>query len=219
MSSRLAELFDRAATAYDAERRALIPCFDAFYGAALAALDGLYELGGFQQVVVGAGVQPGGTATHQLNVQVALLQVHAVEVGNFQLAAMTGLDLPRQVAYLVVIEVEAGYGVVGLRFCGLLFDADDLARIVKLGYAVGARVGHMITKHGGALGALVGAFEDFIEAFRIVDVVAQYQCAGVIAHVFAADQECLGQAIRGGLDRIGEIDTPLAAVIQQFLEQ
>lgn len=53
MSSRLAELFDRAATAYDAERRALIPCFDAFYGAALAALDGLVP--GARVLDLGAG--------------------------------------------------------------------------------------------------------------------------------------------------------------------
>ena len=32
--SDLATLFDRAATAYDAERRMLVPGFDAFYGAA-----------------------------------------------------------------------------------------------------------------------------------------------------------------------------------------
>lgn len=53
MSEPLAALFDRAAMDYDAERRALIPCFDAFYGAALAALGDLPR--GARVLDLGAG--------------------------------------------------------------------------------------------------------------------------------------------------------------------
>lgn len=53
MSAPLAALFDRAAMDYDAGRRALVPCFDAFYGAALGALDGLPQ--GARVLDLGAG--------------------------------------------------------------------------------------------------------------------------------------------------------------------
>ena len=38
MNEGVAQAFDRAAALYDSERRMLVPCFDAFYGAAIAAL-------------------------------------------------------------------------------------------------------------------------------------------------------------------------------------
>ncbi len=42
--------------------------------------------GGVQQAVVGAGVQPGVAAAHDLHIQLAQLQVAPVHIGDFQLA-------------------------------------------------------------------------------------------------------------------------------------
>jgi hypothetical protein len=48
------------------------------------------ELRGLEQRVVRAGVEPGGAAAEELDVQLAALEVEAVEVGDLEFAA--GLD-------------------------------------------------------------------------------------------------------------------------------
>ena len=53
----------------------------------LALFDGSDELAGFEQAVVGAGVEPGIAAAHDFDVELALFEVAAVEVGDFQFAA------------------------------------------------------------------------------------------------------------------------------------
>ena len=60
---------------------------------ALALLDGGDELAGFEQAVVGAGVEPGVAAAEDLDVELASVEVEAVEVGDFQFAARRGLEV------------------------------------------------------------------------------------------------------------------------------
>ena len=52
----------------------------------------------------------------------------------------------------------------------------------------------------------------------VEQVVPKYQGGGVTSQELLADQEGLGQAIRAGLDRVGEIDSPGAAITQQPLK-
>ena len=54
---------------------------------ALALLDGGDELAGFEQAIVGTGVEPGIAAAHDLDIELALFEVAAVEVGDFEFAA------------------------------------------------------------------------------------------------------------------------------------
>ena len=46
-------------------------------------LDGADELGGFEERFVSAGVEPGVTAAEELDVEVAALEVGAVDAGDF----------------------------------------------------------------------------------------------------------------------------------------
>jgi hypothetical protein len=57
---------------------------------ALAFLDALDEVGGLQQGLGRAGVEPGEAAAELFEVQGALLQVQAVEIGDLELAARGG---------------------------------------------------------------------------------------------------------------------------------
>src|SRR3546814_2164562 len=75
---------------------------------ALAMLDGLHELRGVDEAVVGAGVEPGIAAAEALHLQLPGLEVAAVENGNLQLAARRGLQVGSDIADLLVIEVEPG---------------------------------------------------------------------------------------------------------------
>jgi hypothetical protein len=56
----------------------------------LALLDGLDELTGLHQGLVGAGIEPGGAAADAAQVQLAALEIAVVEVGDLQLAARRG---------------------------------------------------------------------------------------------------------------------------------
>src|SRR5665213_2914584 len=65
-----------------------------FFGAgdfeALAALDGLDEVGGFEEGVVGPGVEPGEAAAEDLGAELAAVQVPGVDVRDLELAAKAG---------------------------------------------------------------------------------------------------------------------------------
>ena len=58
-----------------------------------------------------AGVEPGVAATHGFDTELALFEVEAVEVGNFQFAARRGFHRLGEFDDPTVVEVEAGDGI------------------------------------------------------------------------------------------------------------
>src|ERR1035437_2943029 len=54
---------------------------------ALAVFDDVHELRGVEQGVVRAGVEPGSAAAEELNVQLAAVEIEAIEVGDLEFAA------------------------------------------------------------------------------------------------------------------------------------
>src|SRR5699024_12572205 len=75
---------------------------------------------GIGHLVEGAGVQPGGASWQHLHVQTVPFQVGAVDIGDLVLATRTGLQGPRELDDVVVIEVQARYGILALRQVRLL---------------------------------------------------------------------------------------------------
>ena len=113
-------------------------------------LDGLHVLRGFQQAVVGAGVEPGETATEALDIQVAALEVGIVDVGDLQLAAWRGLDRLGDLDHVVVIEVQTCHGVAGLRLGWLFLDGKRLAGLVEIDHAEALRILDPVAEYRGA---------------------------------------------------------------------
>ena len=126
---------------------------------ALTVFDGLDELGGFDQRVVGAGIEPGITTAHDFNVELVLLEVDLVDGGDFQFTTSRGLDRFGDVDDLVVVEVETGDGITALRLSGLLFDGEGFAVGVEFDNAVTFGVSDVISKDGGATGLGIGPLE------------------------------------------------------------
>ena len=89
---------------------------------ALPVLDGLDEVGRLEEGFVRPGVEPGDAPAHELDPQLAPLQVFAVEVGDLDLAPGRGLEAGGDVRDPAVVEIEAGHGVVRFRLFGLLLD-------------------------------------------------------------------------------------------------
>lgn len=73
----VAEAFDRAAQGYDAERPLLVPCFDAFYGAALGALEGLPQGGRVVDLGAGTGLFAGMLAAGRPDLRFTLVDIAA----------------------------------------------------------------------------------------------------------------------------------------------
>ena len=75
------------------------------------------------------------------------------------------------------------------------------------------------------IGILFGMEETFPPAFvervnskKEKDIVAEYECAGLVVYKFFSDDKRLCKPLRLGLCRIGYLNAPLAAVLQELLE-
>ena len=80
----------------------------------------LHKLTGFQQRVMGTGIQPGKTPPEHGHVQFTPPQVGIVHIGDFQLATFRRFYLFGDVHDRVVVEVQAGDGVAALGLARLL---------------------------------------------------------------------------------------------------
>ena len=191
-----------------------------FFGAgdhqALAFLQGGNEASGLQQAVVRTGVEPGVAPAHDFNVELVLLKIAFVDVGDFQLATVRRFDVGCNVADLLVVEIQTRDGVVAFGLGGLFFDAQGALVGVKVDHAIALGVVNVVGKHAGTAGALVGAGQQFDEVVAVENVVAQHQGARVVAHKLFANDEGLRQPVRAGLHRVLNVHAPLAAVTQQF---
>ena len=188
---------------------------------ALTLLDHADEVGGLHEAVHGAGIQPCKATAQQLNIQLILLQVHVVQGGDLQLAAGGRLHFLGHLDDFLVVEVQAGDGVVALRVLRLLFHAEHLAVLVELDDAEALRVRDIVTEDGAAalvLGVGGGVLQDLGEAVAVEDVIAEDHRAAVVADELLAEDECLCQTVRRGLDLILQMDAVLAAIAQQRLE-
>ena len=114
---------------------------------ALALLDGLHEHAGLDQAIVGAGVQPGKAASKQFDGQCAILQIHLVDGGDFQLAALGWLDPFGILRHLAIVEIETGDRPVRLRLLRLLFQRQRAKVVIKLHHAKALRIHHLIAKN------------------------------------------------------------------------
>ena len=166
---------------------------------------------------MGTGIQPGGTAAHAFNTQLALLEIDVVHIGDLQLATGRWLDLFGDLHHLIVIEVEAGHRIVGLRLNRLLFDGNRCAFPVKLHHAIAFRILHVVAKHGGAIGLLGRLLQGLAQAVTMENIVPQDQADRVIADKLLTDKEGLSQPIWTGLYRILDTDAPLTAIAQNAL--
>ena len=185
---------------------------------ALAGLNGLDKGCGLQQGVVGAGVKPGVAAAHGLDVKLVAREVGLVDVGNLELTACRWLNRLRDVDDVLIVEIEARHGEVGLRLCGFLFKAYGLALLVELDDAVALRVADVVGKDRRAVRLRGRALHHDGEVGAVEDVVAQDERTALARKEVLADQERLRESLRLRLHGVRNRDTPLRAVAEQALE-
>lgn len=191
------------------------------HGHVLGALHGADELARLVEGLHGAGVQPRVAAAEGDDGEEPVLQVHAVEVGDLQLAASGGHDPLRAPADVARVEVQAGDGVGALGVLGLLLDGHGVEVRVELHDAEALGVVDVVAEHGGqaaGLRVLDRAAEVAPQAVAVEDVVAEDERAGLAGGELLADHERLRQAVGAGLHGVGKVHAVVRAIAQQALE-
>jgi hypothetical protein len=178
---------------------------------ALAVLDGVDEVRGFEQRVVGAGVEPGDAAAEELGAELAAFEVPAVDVGDFELAAGAGLEGFGDVDDLAVVEVDAGDGVARLGLEGFSSSEMALCGRRRTRRRRSARDPDGVGEDGGAGGVRGGVAEGLGEVVAVEDVVAEDEAAAFAGEELLADEEGLGEAVGRGLDGVLDLEAPLLA--------
>ena len=168
-----------------------------------------------------ARVQPCKTAVQGLHLQFSVVEETLVDRGDFQFAALGGLDGLGHIHHLVRVEVEAHYGIIRLGSFGFLFDADGVAAPVKFHHAVAFGVVDAIAKDSGLallFGRDHGIAEHGAPSAAVEDVVAQNEAGAIVADKLLADDECLCQSVGRRLFGIGELHAVVRSIAQQTLE-
>ena len=88
----------------------------------LPFLQNLDEVARLSERGMGAGVEPREAAPQDLNKQLATLHIHPIDISNLELAAGRWFERRGNSNHIIVVEVEARHGNVGLGPRGLLFD-------------------------------------------------------------------------------------------------
>ena len=122
---------------------------------ALAFFQRLDELAGLDQAVVGARVEPCIAAAEHLHVQLVVVEVDPIEVGDLELAAGARLKRASALNHLLVVKVESSHRITTFRRLGLLLQTHRPPAGIELDDTVTLGVGHRVGEHGSAGGALV----------------------------------------------------------------
>jgi hypothetical protein len=188
---------------------------------ALAIFDDGDELPGFEEGIVGAGVEPRSAAAEEFDVEVAALEIEAVEIGDLEFAALRGLEAAGERDDIGVVKIDAGNRVVGLGLERFFLEGNDATVGRKFNDAVALGVSDVVAKYGGAAGAGAGALEGFGEVVTVEKIVAEDEGGGLVFEEtdIAGDVESLGEAVGAGLFGVGERDAELGAVTEETAEK
>ena len=165
----------------------------------LVGLDGADEVRRIDEGLVGSGVEPGEALSEQGDIELAVLEVDAIKVGDLELATCRWLQVLRVLYDAVIIEVETRYTVVGLRVLRLLLDGDGLSVLVEGDDTETLRVIDIVTEDGRAGILRSGLTECLLEAVAGEDVVAEDHRDGIVTDEVRAQDEGLCESIRGWL--------------------
>src|SRR5450759_1767328 len=183
----------------------------------LAVLDGANVVGSLEQRVEGPRVQPRGAAREDLDVEPALAEVFAVDVGDLVLAAGRWLEVPRDGHAVVVVEVQTRHRVAALRCGRLLLERQRPSGGIELDDAVRGWLRDPVGEHGAAVD-LIEPRQGRAQPRAVEDVVAEHECRRVGADEARADDERLGEPVRFRLGGVADRDAELRPVTEQALE-
>src|SRR3989338_6287673 len=120
-----------------------------------------------------------------------VLQIGAVDIGDFQLAARGGFEIGGNIHYRIVVKIKAGDGIIRSGLCRFFLERNGAPTVVELHHSITLRVAHMIGKDRCALTSPGSTLQLPVERMPVENVVAQYQRGGMVANKLAPDDKSL----------------------------
>src|ERR1700686_5605001 len=114
---------------------------------------------------MGAGIEPRHASAHHADVELIALEIHAVNVGDFEFAAFRGFEARGNLDDLTIVKIKSGNCIAGFRLLRLLFNAERLWRLsmgIELNDAVAPGIMNRISKNAGSFG-LEGSCAQFLD--------------------------------------------------------
>src|SRR5260370_9242178 len=142
-----------------------------------------------------ARVKPGRAWAHQADVELIELEIPAVHVGDFKLAALRRLETRGNFDDLPIVKIESGDRVTGFRLLRFLFNAERFPLRIELDDAVTLGVIDGISKNAGAFGLERGGAQFLDEVVSVENVVAEHERAPPGPDNARADHKCQAHAV------------------------
>ena len=114
----------------------------------LMRLHRLYEVRCINQTLMCTCIQPCKALSKQFYIQISLLQINPVQIGNLQLSTCRRFQILRILYNMIIIEIKTSYTVIALRLCRLLFNRDCLSILIKLYNTKTLRIIYIIAEYG-----------------------------------------------------------------------
>src|SRR5579872_1947582 len=179
----------------------------------LPLFDHLHELSCLHERIEGSRIQPGRSPVEYRDSELSPAQVFLVDIGDLIFAAGGWLQMFGNIHHGVVIEIQAGYGIIALRFVRFLFDRDGLVAGVEFDNAVPLRIADLISIYDTAVrpGVLL---QLFAQSRAVKYVISQHEGYRVLAYKRFAYHKCLRQPIGLRLLGVGKRKTKLRPVAE-----
>src|SRR3981081_1328074 len=102
-----------------------------------------------------ARVEPGHASAHHVDVELIALKIHAVDVGDFEFAALRGFEARGNFHDQIIVKIKSGESVTRFRLLWFRFNAERLRRLsmrIELDDAVPLGVVNGVSKNAGSFG-------------------------------------------------------------------
>ncbi len=165
----------------------------------------------------GSGIQPGHAPVEDADMQLAAVQVLAVDIGNFVFAPGGRFEVLGDGDNFIVVKIEPGHGVVGFGLRRLFLNGDGATVFVEFHDAIAFRIVDGRGKDHSAIRVGVRA-DELAEARAVENVVSENQGYLIETNKLLADDKGLREAVGNSLFRVTEITPELGAVAEQPLK-
>lgn len=161
----------------------------------LVFFNGVNELRCVYQVVVGVCIQSGEIVFQQFYLQIVVFQIYLVQGGDFQFVVFRRFYVFCYFYYVIVVEVEFGYCLVGFWFQWFFFDGQCFVVFIEFYYFEVFWIQYLVIKYCGIGGFCCCCFQFFIEVLVKVDIIFQYQGVGIVVDKFFVNDKGLCQVV------------------------
>src|SRR5450759_1842351 len=136
-----------------------------------------------------AGIQRSITASQDLYLELARLEISAVHVGNLQFAARGRFHFTRNVGGFIVEKIQTRHRIVRLRLVRLFLNRYGFLSLIKFNHAIALRIVDAISEDGRAVCSVAGVGQQRRKSVTVKYIIAENQGDIVRADEWRADDE------------------------------